>query len=97
MSKGEVSYGERIHGSKEVPWHCHYPSPRRWSAGLCPPERPGRSYAEAPTQVMTKGLSAEEHLLRQVELSQRLVRELPAEALEKAIRVPLPAPSRRSL
>ncbi|HEX9945079.1 MAG TPA: trypsin-like peptidase domain-containing protein [Thermoanaerobaculia bacterium] len=49
----------------------------------------GRSFAEAPMQVMTKGLTAEQHLLRQVELGRRLVRELPAEALEKAIRVPL--------
>ena len=48
-------------------------------------------YAEAPMQVMTKGLTAEEHLLRQVQLSQRLARELPAEALENAIRVPLSA------
>jgi V8-like Glu-specific endopeptidase len=49
----------------------------------------GRSYSEAPMQVMTKGLRAEEHLMRQVALSQRLAGELPAEALEKAIRVPL--------
>jgi Trypsin-like peptidase domain len=57
--------------------------------GSLPAAAAGRSYAEAPVRVMTKGLTAEEHLLRQVELSRRLVGELPAEALEKAIRVPL--------
>ncbi len=57
-----------------------------WTA---PAVAAGRSYAEAPMQVMTKGLTAEQHLLRQVQLSRRLARELPAQALEKAIRVPL--------
>jgi lysyl endopeptidase len=49
----------------------------------------GRSNAEAPMRIQTKGLTAEEHVRQQIELSARLARELPAEALEKAVRIPL--------
>ena len=50
---------------------------------------PAKAYEEAPMRVVTKGLTAEQHLKRQAELSLRLVRELPAEASERAVRVPL--------
>ncbi len=46
-------------------------------------------YAEAQMQVATEGLTAEEHLLRQVELSRQLGRELPPAALEKALGIEL--------
>ncbi len=49
----------------------------------------GRSHDEAPMQVMTKGLTVEQHVERQILLSRRLARELPAGAREKAIEVPL--------
>jgi len=44
-----------------------------------------RSYEEAPMQVVTKGLTAEQHLLRQAELSRRLGRDLPADAEERRV------------
>lgn len=47
--------------------------------------------AEAPMQVMMEGLTAEEHLLRQVELSSRLAGQLPPDALERAVDVALSA------
>ncbi|HYH47005.1 MAG TPA: serine protease, partial [Thermoanaerobaculia bacterium] len=46
--------------------------------------------AEAPAQVMKGGLTAEQHLLRQVELSRKFLRELPAGALDSALQVSLP-------
>lgn len=49
----------------------------------------GRSHDEAPMQFQTKGLTAGQHLQRQAELSRRLARELPAAALEQAVRVSL--------
>src|SRR5215218_9545040 len=49
----------------------------------------GRSYDEAPMQFVTKGLTVEQHLQRQAELSRRLVGELPSVALEQAVRVQL--------
>jgi lysyl endopeptidase len=49
----------------------------------------GRAYDEAPMQVMTKGLTAEQHVRQQIELSARLSRELPAGVLERATRIPL--------
>ncbi|HEX6899032.1 MAG TPA: serine protease [Thermoanaerobaculia bacterium] len=49
----------------------------------------GRSYDEMPMSVVTKGLRAEQHLQRQAELSRRLALEMPANAAEKAVRVPL--------
>ncbi|MES1245562.1 MAG: trypsin-like peptidase domain-containing protein [Acidobacteriota bacterium] len=52
---------------------------------------PASAYEEAPMRVVTRGLTAEQHLQRQAELSQRLVRELPAEAAERAVRVPFSA------
>jgi V8-like Glu-specific endopeptidase len=56
---------------------------------VSPASAAGRSYDEAPMQVQTKGFTAEQHLQRQAELSRRLVRELPLEALEQAGRVSL--------
>lgn len=57
-----------------------------WSS---PAAAGGRSYDEMPMQVVTKGLRAEEHLRRQAELSRRLALEMPADAAEKAVQVPL--------
>ncbi len=57
--------------------------------GTAPAAAAGRSYDEAPMQVQTKGLRAEQHLQRQAELSGRLARELPQAALEQAVRVSL--------
>ena len=57
--------------------------------GTSPAAAAGRSYDEAPMQVMTKGLTAEQHLQRQVEVGRRLARELPLAALEQAARVSL--------
>ncbi len=51
----------------------------------------GRSYDEMPMQVVTKGLRVEQHLRLQAELSRRLSLEMPANAAEKAVRVPLTA------
>lgn len=48
-------------------------------------------------QMMTKGLTAEQHLLRQAGLSRRLARELPAAALESAIRIPVAAEEIRAI
>ncbi|HEX3131210.1 MAG TPA: trypsin-like peptidase domain-containing protein [Thermoanaerobaculia bacterium] len=59
--------------------------------GWVAPAKAAGGYAEAPMRVVTKGLTAEQHLARQAELSLRLVRELPAEAAERAVRVPLTA------
>ncbi|HEV2854094.1 MAG TPA: trypsin-like peptidase domain-containing protein [Thermoanaerobaculia bacterium] len=49
----------------------------------------GRSYDQMPMQIVTKGLTAEQHLQRQAELGRRLARELPADALEKAVQIPV--------
>jgi Trypsin-like peptidase domain len=49
----------------------------------------GRSYDEAPMQVVKGGLTAEQHVRRQIEQSWRLARELPQGAEEKAVRIPL--------
>jgi hypothetical protein len=51
----------------------------------------GPFYAEAPMQVMAKGLTVEQHLARQAALSQRLADELPSLALNKAVRIPFAA------
>jgi len=51
----------------------------------------GLSHTEAPMRVMTEGLTAEQHLLQEVQLSQRLAGERPAGALESAIPVQLAA------
>lgn len=59
--------------------------------GVTVPAAAARPYSELPMQVMKEGLTAEEHVRRQIELSVRLARELPTEALEKAVRVPLGA------
>jgi hypothetical protein len=59
------------------------------ASGWASPAAAASRYAEAPMQVMTEGLTAEEHLLRQVELSQRLLAELPLNVQET--RVPLSA------
>jgi V8-like Glu-specific endopeptidase len=51
-----------------------------------PPARGGgQDYAEAPMQVMTEGLTVEEHLARQADLSSRLIGELPAAFLESRV------------
>jgi V8-like Glu-specific endopeptidase len=50
-----------------------------------------QSYAEAPMRVVRTGLTAEQHVRHQIELSVRLARELPAAALERALRVPFSA------
>ena len=48
-------------------------------------------HAEAQMQIQWEGLTVEEHLQRQLELSRQLAGELPAGALERAVRVPLTA------
>jgi hypothetical protein len=48
-------------------------------------------YDEAPMQVQWEGLTVEEHLQRQLALSRQLAGELPAGALDRAVRVPLTA------
>lgn len=58
---------------------------------VSPAAAAGRSYAEAPAQVVKTGLTAEQHVRRQIELSWRLTRELPAGAKERAVRIPLTA------
>lgn len=57
-------------------------------AGSLALARDGR-HAEAPMQVSTEGLTAEEHLQRQAELSRWLAGELPSVALETGVRIPL--------
>jgi hypothetical protein len=47
------------------------------------------AYAEAPMQVQTEGLTAEQQVRLQIELSVRLARELPPAALGEAIQVHL--------
>jgi V8-like Glu-specific endopeptidase len=59
------------------------------SLGWISPASAGSGYEEAPMRVVTRGLTAEQHLQQQVQASLRLVRELPAEAAERAVRVPL--------
>ena len=59
-----------------------------WAA---PASAGGRGYDEMPMQVMTKGLTAEQHVRRQIELARELARELPAGALESAVPVRLTA------
>lgn len=51
----------------------------------------GRSHDEAPMQVMAKGLTVEQQVERQILLSRRLSREMPAGAREKAIQIPFSA------
>ena len=55
------------------------------------PAAAARPYAEAQMQIQWEGLTVEEHLQRQLELSRQLAGELPAGALERAVRVPLTA------
>ena len=50
-----------------------------------------KSRAEAPMRVLTEGMTAQQHLQQQAELSQRLLRELPAVSAESVIRIPLTA------
>ena len=59
--------------------------------GWVAPASAAKVYDEAPMQVQWEGLTVEEHLQRQLALSRQLAGELPAGALEKAIRVPLTA------
>lgn len=54
-------------------------------AGWAAPAAAAGRYAEAPMQVMLEGLTTEEHLLRQVELSRQLLGELPADAPESRV------------
>lgn len=57
---------------------------------VCPAAAaPPTFYAEAQMQVQKEGLTVEQHLLKQVELSRKFLRELPAGALESALQVPL--------
>ena len=56
---------------------------------LVPPAAAAPGYAEAPMRIQTKGLTAEEHVRRQVELAVSLAAELPGEALRGAVEVPL--------
>lgn len=56
---------------------------------VSPAAAAGRSYDEAPMQVVKSGLTAEQHVRRQIELSWQLTRELPQGAKEKAVRIPL--------
>jgi Trypsin-like peptidase domain len=60
------------------------------SLGLAWPAAAELFHAEAPAQVVSTGLSAEQQLLRQVELTRKFLRELPAGALESALQVSLP-------
>jgi lysyl endopeptidase len=53
------------------------------------PARAANGYAEAPMRVVTQGLTSEQHLERQAATSLRLMRDLPAEAVERASRVSL--------
>jgi lysyl endopeptidase len=55
-----------------------------WAA---PAAASGPFHIEAPMKVMTQGLTAEQHLLQEVQLSRRLAGELPAGALDSALRV----------
>jgi hypothetical protein len=48
-----------------------------------------RDYAEAPMRVVTEGMTAEEHLQEQAELSRQLLAEMPAKAVESVVRIPL--------
>jgi hypothetical protein len=48
-----------------------------------------RNHAEAPMQVVSEGMTAEEHVQQEAQLSQRLLAELPATAKESAVRIPL--------
>lgn len=49
---------------------------------------PAAAYDEAPMQVMTKGLTVEQHVAQEILLSRRLSREMPAGARGKAIHIP---------
>ena len=51
----------------------------------------GRAYDEMPMQVMTKGLTAEQHVRQQIEMARQLARELPQSALDRPVRVPVTA------
>lgn len=53
--------------------------------GWAAPAAAASRYAEAPAQLTLEGLTAQEHLRLQAELSAQLVRELPATALQKAV------------
>lgn len=50
-----------------------------------------RVYDEMPMQVVTKGLTAEQHVRQQIELARELARELPQGVMERAVRIPLTA------
>ncbi|HSF42378.1 MAG TPA: trypsin-like peptidase domain-containing protein [Thermoanaerobaculia bacterium] len=58
-------------------------------AWASPAAAAGRSYDEAPMRIVKEGLTAKQHLERQMVLSQKLARELPEAALEPAVRITL--------
>jgi hypothetical protein len=51
----------------------------------------GPFYEELQSQVVTEGLTAEQHVAQEAVLSKRLLRELPQAAAEKAIQIPVAA------
>jgi V8-like Glu-specific endopeptidase len=61
------------------------------SALVAAPAFAGGRYDEAQMQVQWEGLTVEEHLQEQVKLSRSLAAELPEQALDKAVQVPLTA------
>jgi V8-like Glu-specific endopeptidase len=61
------------------------------SALVAAPAFAGSRYDQAQSQVQWEGLTVEEHLQEQVKLSRSLTAELPEQALEKAVQVPLSA------
>lgn len=58
--------------------------------GAVEAKTPG-GYAEAPMQVVTEGLTVEQELTKQVNLSRGLLSELPKSAFERIVRIPLSA------
>ena len=48
-----------------------------------------KEHAEAPARIMTKGLTAQQHVEGQAVLSKRLLKDLPASAAGRAVRIPL--------
>lgn len=58
--------------------------------GAVEAKTPG-AYAEAPMQVVNDGLTVEQELTKQVNLSRGLLSELPKGAFERAVRIPLGA------
>ncbi|HSK79997.1 MAG TPA: trypsin-like peptidase domain-containing protein [Thermoanaerobaculia bacterium] len=58
-------------------------------AWASPAAAAGRPYDEAPMRIVKEGLTARQHLERQMVLSQKLAREMPQAALEPAVRITL--------